>query len=273
MSHRSTVVFSDLDGTLLDARSYTFEAALPGLERLRRAKVPLVICTSKSRAEIEFWRKGLNNHHPYILESGGGIVVPEGYFAPEAVESIPVCKERIGRDILLVLGTPYSELRRALCELRDEGFPVRGVGDMDAREFAELTGLPLEQSRLAKQRAFDEPFTFDGSEARLDELVSSIAVKGLRFSRGRLYHITGNNDKGQAVRILTQLYRSKLGDLFTIGLGDSPLDFPMFESVERAVLVQNASGRHDACPDLPGLWRVDGIGPAGWTQAILMLVP
>lgn len=47
------VVFSDLDGALLDHETYEFDAARPALDRLRRDGVPLVLCTSKTRAEVE----------------------------------------------------------------------------------------------------------------------------------------------------------------------------------------------------------------------------
>jgi mannosyl-3-phosphoglycerate phosphatase len=269
LSNQSIVIFTDLDGTLLDARRYTFEAAIPGLRKVREAGVPLVICTSKSQAEIQFWREQLDNRDPYILESGGGIVIPDGYFEPEWAESICPDRRRVDDGTLLVLGTPYADLRQALRELKTEGFAVRGVGDMTASEFAELTGLSLEQAEMAKDRHFDEPFVFSGGDAELESLKLSIREKGLRFSRGRLFHITGDNDKGRAVRLLERLYEKKLGELRTVGLGDSPLDFPMFEVVDQPVLVQNASGRHDSCPDLPGLYRVDRIGPEGWTKAII----
>jgi len=272
LSSQSIVIFTDLDGTLLDGRRYTFDAAVPGLHKVREAGVPLVICTSKSQAEIQFWREQLENHDPYILESGGGIVIPDGYFEAEWMKSICPDRRRVDDGTLLVLGTPYARLRQALGELKAEGFSVRGVGDMTAGEFADLTGLSLEQAEMAKDRHFDEPFVFSGSDAELESLKLSIGKKGLRFSQGRLYHITGDNDKGRAVTILKQLFEKKLGELNTVGLGDSPLDFPMFEVVDQPVLVQNANGEHDSCPDFPGLYRVDRIGPEGWTKAIAELL-
>ena len=43
------LVFTDLDGTLLDHHSYSHAAALPGLERLRGLEVPVIPVTSKTR--------------------------------------------------------------------------------------------------------------------------------------------------------------------------------------------------------------------------------
>ena len=69
----SLVVFSDLDGTLLDHYTYSFEDARPALGRLRAAGVPLVLCTSKTRAEIAPLRDALRNTHPFISENGGAV--------------------------------------------------------------------------------------------------------------------------------------------------------------------------------------------------------
>ncbi len=46
------IVFSDLDGTLLDHRTYDYTPALPALASLQEKQIPLVFCTSKTAAEI-----------------------------------------------------------------------------------------------------------------------------------------------------------------------------------------------------------------------------
>jgi mannosyl-3-phosphoglycerate phosphatase len=53
------LIFTDLDGTLLEQATYSFEAALPALQALRERNIPLIICTSKTRAEIEWFRSKL----------------------------------------------------------------------------------------------------------------------------------------------------------------------------------------------------------------------
>jgi predicted mannosyl-3-phosphoglycerate phosphatase (HAD superfamily) len=50
------VIFTDLDGTLLDDSSYSFEPAHEALAEVRIRKIPLILCTSKTRAEKEAWR-------------------------------------------------------------------------------------------------------------------------------------------------------------------------------------------------------------------------
>ncbi len=258
-------VFSDLDGTLLDAKTYRFDAALPALAGLLARRIPLVICSSKTRREVEAWQGRLGTHDPFIFENGGGICVPQGVF-PFAVEG----KEADGRT-LIALGTPYSLLRSALRELREGlGVRVTGFGDLSAAGVAALTGLPPADVDLARQREFDEPFVFDDPhEPRKDEFLRAVEDRGLRWTRGAFFHLLGDNDKGAAVRILAGFYRRTLPGLVTVGLGDAPNDLPLLGAVDVPVLVQRADGTYAEGTWPSGTVYADGPGPRGWNVAIL----
>ncbi len=266
------VVFTDLDGTLLDHETYSFSAAVPALELLREECIPLVFCSSKTRAEILRWRKRLGNHDPFISENGGGIFVPLSYFPEDDVRSVWPKMETIEGYFVLVLGTPYPVLRRALEDLRARSFNVKGFGDMSVPEVIEATGMSGEEAELAKEREFDEPFIFYEGKEKIEALFRSIREKGLRCTQGRFYHLMGEHDKGKAVDMLKRLYQLKLGDIMTIALGDSPGDFPMLERVDYAILVRNYKGEHDQRISLPNLIKAEGIGPDGWNRALLSLI-
>lgn len=53
------LVFSDLDGTLLDSHSYDWQPAAPWLTRLREANVPVILCSSKTSAEMLYLTKNV----------------------------------------------------------------------------------------------------------------------------------------------------------------------------------------------------------------------
>lgn len=267
------VIFTDLDGTLLDFHTYAFSAALPALELIIRKNIPLIICSSKTKAEIEQWREKLNNPHPFISENGGGIFIPRAYFPENDLNTLAQKQEQTDAYTVLILGTPYTSLRQALEELREDGFTIKGFGDMNAEEVAQITDLNLEDAELAKRREFDEPFVFSGEATRIESLVVAIAAKGLRcVAGGRLLHVTGDNDKGKAVEIITQLYRKELGEITTVALGDSPNDFRMLAHVDYPILVRNHKGEHDHRLTLPNLLKADGIGPEGWNKAVFSIV-
>src|SRR5437867_11570217 len=74
------ILFTDLDGALLDATTYRHDVTRSALDRLREYAVPLIICTSKTKAEVEPLRREIDNHDPFIVENGGALYIWEGYF-------------------------------------------------------------------------------------------------------------------------------------------------------------------------------------------------
>lgn len=257
------IIFSDLDGTLLDEAKYSFDGALPALSLIQACGVPLVLCSSKTRAEIVACRQAMHNIHPFITENGGGIFIPRGYFSAPA-ESVDGYQR-------ITLGLPYAEIRQHFIALRERlGASVRGFGDMVAEEVAELTGLTLDGAALAKQRDFDEPFVFDGAPDA--GFLRAIEDAGLRWTQGRIFHIMGTHDKGLAVKTLESLYRDEYGEITSIGLGDSLNDLPLLQSVDHPVLIRHEDGSFDDRIAMAGLMKTQGAGPRGWNEAVLQLL-
>ncbi len=262
---QQTIIYSDLDGTLLDPVNYSFSAALPALNLVRTRAIPLVLCSSKTRAEIMGCRREMDNAHPFVSENGGGIFIPQGYF-PQPVEA-----EEVAGYWRITLGTPYAEVRRHFVRLRAAlGVAVRGFADMTVDEVARLTGLLPEQAALAKQRDFDEPFVFDGAADQA--FLRAIEAAGLCWTQGRIFHIMGRHDKGRAVRLLTALYEREYGAVASIGLGDGFNDLPMLEAVARPVLIRHEDGGFDSRIVMTGLMKTRRPGPQGWNEAILELI-
>jgi len=249
---RKTIIFTDLDGTLLDHSSYSFAAAEAALSFIKQKNIPLIICSSKTKKEIMYYRKKLGIQDPFISENGGGIFIPFGFFKKELKGmKLPVSQEH---DFLVIrLGAEYALLRHVLEEIRREGFSVRGFGDMTVSEVSERTGISLDEAAMAKERDFDEPFYFDGNESAVAKLL-------------------GENDKGKAASIIAELYKKKHKDITTIALGDSPNDIPMLKVADYPVVVQKPNGLYDEQIRLSRIIKADGIGPAGWNSAVLWLL-
>ena len=280
---KKLIIFTDLDGTLLDYSSYSFDPALPALQLLKERDIPFIICSSKTKKEIEYYRKKIGINHPFISENGGGIFIPKGYFVFEVQNSYnppspPFNKGGLGgfseeNDYHVIrLGARYSDLRKAIEALRKEGFKVRGFGDMSAKEISEVAGMTIEEAKMAKERDFDEPFIFKGSNAEVKELLHAIEKKGFNVAKGRFFHILGNSDKGKATSILIDLYKKKYDKVISIAIGDSPNDIPMLEKVDYPVIVQKPDGSYDTQIDIPHLTTADGIGPVGWNKVVLSLL-
>lgn len=266
------IIFTDLDGTLLDEQ-YSFSRALPALKMLRTRNIPLIICSSKTRSEIEACRKALKNRHPFISENGGGIFIPRDYF-PFKIH-LSGCRVLRGGDYLVIsLGAAYRDLREALAGLRERGFVVRGFGDMSVSEVSSMTGLRRSAAVRAKERDFDEPFVFQGSKKEVAELKRRITMMGFHYTQGEFFHIMGNSDKGRAVGILKELYKRHLKKTVSVALGDSPNDIEMLQRADYAFVVQKGDGAHhpEVLRRVRRAVKIDAIGPEGWNMAIEKLL-
>jgi mannosyl-3-phosphoglycerate phosphatase family protein len=268
------IIFTDLDGTLLDHHSYSFAAAGEALDLLRREKTPLIFCTSKTRAEVEPLRRKLGNTHPFITENGGGVFIPDGYF-PKRIQGAV----KVRHYACLALGRPYEEICGEFDALLEEtAVSAEGFHQMTARAIAENTGLSREEARWAAQREFDLPFFFAGAaEKDHRRFRAAAARRGLTVAEGgRFCHLFAGGDKGQATRRLIQLYRASLphSRLRTAALGDSPNDLPMLTAVDHPIVLPQ---RRDEFNDillekLPRAAQAPAPGPAGWNAAVLALL-
>jgi len=266
------IIYTDLDGTLLDHQTYSCAAALPALRAAIDKGVPIIFCSSKTRAEIEVIQQCALVRDPFIVENGGAVYLPGGYF-PFNIEG------SILRDGLQVieLGAPYSRLVEALRQIR-AGMPCRvlGFSDMTEDEIAEDCGLMPAEARRARRREYDEAFKIIGADAGAAQLIlRKIEEAGLRYAiGGRYYHLMGDNDKGRAVRVLNDLFKRAHGSIVTVGLGDSQNDLPMLEAVDLPVLVKKPEGRYDqtVVDRLPGARLAGEVGPQGWKTAVMEIL-
>jgi mannosyl-3-phosphoglycerate phosphatase len=253
---------------LLAHDSYSWAAARPAMEELRRREIPLILCTSKTRSEVQLLRRALGNSDPFVVENGGLIVFPHGYFS--AAKSLPLHGSRI-----LMLGQPYQETVQALRALaRQAGVGVRGFHQMSADEIADATGLSLKAAHLARKRESCEPFVFQNASPAQVRTFSRLAHRlGYSLQRGgRYWHLSSSCDKGLGVSTMIAFYRACWGvPIRTVGLGDSGNDLPMLQLVDRPVLMPKSNGSFDqeVSEAMPTIRRAGGPGPAGWGCAVL----
>lgn len=268
------VVFTDLDATLLDPYTYSWEPARPALEALRRRQASIVLVSSKTFSEMSPLHGQLALRDPFVVENGGGVMMEETSREARFFRRQGFSLERAESEgfVQLPLGPSYEMLTRALSEMAAElGCDTRGFAALSNAEIAELTGLPLEEANKARRRNFDEPFLIvDGNEDCEVLLCEAAALRGLTVVRGgRFLHLIGHEGKGRAVSLLIAAYRDQYDEMRTMGLGDSPNDFSFLELVDFPVLV-------GVSPDSPPVWRCPcnvrtfpEAGPRAWNSAVL----
>ena len=262
----SRIVFSDLDGTLLND-AFAWEEAKPGLDALRAAGVPLILASSKTRREMESWRKKLGNTDPYIVENGGALLIPATW------KPMPARAQQAERGTYRIeIGVPLARLRAALREISAElGAGLRGFGDLSRDELTEHSGLSGEDLENALSREYDEPFIAPGNltggqKAKLAQLARA---RWLNVSRGgRFFHLHGPTSKAKAAQVLLETLTPPLT---IISVGDAPNDMELLQLAHHQIVVARPDGTH--APELqravPNAVFTSGIGPAGFSEGIL----
>ncbi|MBP1912177.1 mannosyl-3-phosphoglycerate phosphatase [Thermococcus stetteri] len=223
------VIFLDLDRTVL-GDDYSPEPARGVVESLLRAGFEVVLNSSKTFSEQEYYRKAWGLEGPFIVENGSGIFIPEGYF-PFEVEGRKIAGYRV-----IELGERYERIRKVLDGIAGE-YGLKYYGNSSLEEVVTFTGLPEELARLAMKRMYSETIFRWEKEGFSEVLVE----KGLKVSRGsRFVNVTGDTDKGKAAKLLLDLY-SKVSPVESYAVGDGENDFPLFDVVDHAFIVGDLS--------------------------------
>nr|WP_113865161.1 mannosyl-3-phosphoglycerate phosphatase-related protein [Brenneria salicis]NMN91689.1 mannosyl-3-phosphoglycerate phosphatase [Brenneria salicis ATCC 15712 = DSM 30166]RBP65747.1 mannosyl-3-phosphoglycerate phosphatase [Brenneria salicis ATCC 15712 = DSM 30166]RLM31790.1 mannosyl-3-phosphoglycerate phosphatase [Brenneria salicis ATCC 15712 = DSM 30166] len=256
------MIFTDLDGSLLDHDTYNWEPARPWLARLRQWEIPVIITTSKTAAEVEQLQNELGlSHLPYIAENGALIVLPPAWCAhPDYPRK--------------VFDADYPAICARLHQIRErESFQFKGFADMDNEAVAGVTGLSLEDAGLARQREASEPLLWLDDATALARFRQCLAEYGLSLTQGgRFYHVMGQRvSKGQAAIWIKKQYADKDGtQVTTFGLGDGPNDISLLTAMDFAILIKGKGIQLvELPPDYVGkLYRTQAMGPVGWSEGL-----
>jgi mannosyl-3-phosphoglycerate phosphatase len=266
------LVATDLDATLLDAATYRWDAARPALHALAERGARLVLCTSKTRSETAALAADLPAASPpaLVVENGGALVVPVS-----DLERTPGGARREADDWVIALGVARATLVAALRDIaRETGTALTGFADLAPDAIARLTGLDRDAAQRASEREYDEPVRIEGGEDAARRVAAAAARRGLRLVKGgRFHHLTGETDKGRALRVLVDLHAAEGRRFTTIALGDAPVDLSLLAAVDHPVIVPGPDGFDpELTAAVPAAERAPLPGPAGWNAAVLDLL-
>jgi len=265
------LVFTDLDGTLLDHETYAHEPASEALAELAARGIPVIPNTSKTIDEMLVWRTRLALDGPFIVENGSALVLPVDH--PEwPIDAATGVRDERGFHVV-TFGTTIATIKARLNELDvARRYDCDAFSQLDVAAVAAATGLDLAAATQAKARRFSEPLRWRDDDAALARLVAELAAAGLRAIRGgRFVHVIGDTDKGVALERTARLYAADgAGDVTTIALGDSPNDAEMLNAADIAVVVRNPHASKPSLTRDASLYT-SAAGPGGWQEAFDVL--
>jgi len=261
MKKNNYIVFTDLDGTLLNHDDYDFSAAKEAIQYLKSQSIPIIIATSKTFSEVVKLQKKIGLHAPFIVENGAGIFIPSNCILADAM---------IYKDdwIKVSQAHSYIELRLFFTNMKRD-YPIKGFGDMSVKEVIDLTGLDELSAVDAMKRDFTEPFIIDDISL-IPQLKEKANFEGLDIVEGgRFFHLISlNQDKANAMKNLTHMYDEYHDTLHKkIALGDSANDFTMIKEADIGVLLQRYDGSYAAI-GTDAIYKAAFAGSKGWNSSI-----
>lgn len=255
------IVFSDLDGTLLNHETYDYTPALETLSTLQSKNIPVILASSKTAAEILDIRDALKlSTYPAIVENGAGVLEPSN--------------EKNKTDDTHVYQELINKINQLPNHLRQQ---FQGFNDWSIDEVVHHTGLSAQNAALAKQRAFSEPGLWFGSKSDFEDFEKRLKDKGLAVTQGgRFISISKGHTKAHMMHVILHQFKqqskdAETGKILSIALGDAPNDIEMLEAADIGVVVFNPSR-----PVLSPLRnekngqviRTTLPGPEGWAEAM-----
>lgn len=264
------LIFTDMDGTLLNHHDYHFEATLPLMQSLDEQDIPVIFNTSKTLAEMQQLAQQFNNRHPFIVENGSAVVIPTGYFPDHLINQLDHEVITLDAYRVVVIGKSFDDIQKFVTRLNPEAV---NFSRCSVEQAMSITGLSNREARAAQQRDFSVPLQFENKQAQ-QEFIRQAAESGFSTLRGgRFVHILGQCDKGSSMLVLKSLFEDRYEqDFHILALGDSPNDLHMLTHADKAVIVSSPSS-HLLQPNHPALYLTQQPAPEGWVEGVKRVLP
>ena len=265
---KDLIIFTDLDGSLLDEKTYRASPADSLFEILKTHGIPVVFNSSKTFPEMLKVRRSMANHQPFVVENGSAVYVPHDH----EIAGTKGLEPAQGY-FRYVLGVSHQRIKDFL-NSAGEASKYSALTQMSEAECASVTGLSGPNVLMAQTREFSEPLLWRDSEASLKKFSDMALSEGLRLVKGgRFVHLMGDTDKNLAQRWLVNRMRLVHGKNYKVmALGDSENDAQMLADADYPVLIRSEKhGFPDIETESP-VYRTKRTGPSGWHEAVRTIV-
>lgn len=264
----SRVIYTDLDGTLLDLETYDHRITEESVHKLTNSGTPVIFCSSKTLAEQRYFQELFHLNTPMIIENGAGVVIPRTFHA--YFEDLP---HRIIDNYLLFSFTEgYNFILENLDRIRKElNLKLLGYHDLQFGEISEITGISVDDLERTTNRLFSETLLMgDFNAPNFQKMRQALFEVDLQCTPGsKFFTISGiSSNKGKAINWLNRhLKQINSKNFTTIGIGDSFNDLSMLAEVERPFLVQKPDSTFSKI-EVHNLMKIEKPGPYGWNEII-----
>ncbi len=257
MSKKKIIIFTDLDGSLLDKKTFKFDIIEDYFKELISRGIIIILNSSKTESELLDFNKQNNLNLSFISENGSSI-----HGLNKIHRNLPdkVIISRSKNEIQKIYDKNIS------LDLKNKIVPIL---ELNIDEQKEIFGLPLDKLSLATKRMYSIPVLFKGTDIDRNNFFKVINDIGLTAqSGGRIINICDDTNKSKAMSKTLILIRKKLSnEITTIGVGDNENDIEMLEQSDFPCLIKNENF-DSSLINIDNLIKSNEPSPIGWSDVI-----
>ena len=261
MNNKDILIFTDLDGSLLNHKNFEFNTIKPFILKCLRNNIRIIPNTSKTKNEVEFFSEQMGVDIPFIVENGS------------AIHNLDLVCSHFGKNNKsLILSRTADEIfeifnNKVPLSLRNQCLFLK---DMNASKQSKVLGLNGEQLTSALNRLYSIPLIFNGPIEIKNELISIFNDLDIKLHEGgRVINICDNCSKGDAMKIILKKMEDIKKKYHSIVIGDSPNDISMLDLSNQPCVVPLPDQENLKKLKLKKVIRANQVAPDGWKEVVL----
>jgi mannosyl-3-phosphoglycerate phosphatase len=265
------LIFTDLDGTLVDHHTYSFADAANYIAQLNARHIAIVPNTSKTFCEVKKYSQEMGLNGPLITENGSGIYIPIDSL-PQQPSGTELCNNYWVKS--------FSYPRQYWLDIINTMRPAyagcfESFSDMSIQRLVEVTGLSEDDAALAKNRDYSEPLLWLSTESLKLRFIEEAKKHGARpLIGGRFLHMCGQSNKGLAMQWLADEIQKQYPhqSFQTIALGDGGNDIDMLEKADVACRIASPVNAFPQLTRKHNVYDSTAFGPNGWVEVLQKII-
>ena len=264
------LIFTDLDGTLLDHENYSFGTNKKTISTIINNKNEIIFNTSKTFSECKKLLKELKLlNMPFSTENGAVIYFPKIRFNKIKNSS------SFGRYWSVRIAKLSSKNWYQFLKLKQKKYNFFIAQDLSPKILKKYTNL--NNTNMMLDREASQIILWEDNLTKLKLFKKDLKSEkdGVLIKGSRFMQISSICNKRIAKKLISHAYDIQFRDKYsinTIALGDSKNDIDMLNSCKYSCLIKNSS---DAYPKLrlnkKNVFKSSKIAPDGWSEVLYKL--
>jgi len=252
----SIIIFTDLDGSLLDRDTFKFDTIKEYIKSLINDGIIIIPNSSKTEKEIEKFSMELGIALPYISENGSAIhrlnLINQNF-----PNKIILSREK--DELIKIFDSKVPEKIRNKCHL---------ISKMNKKKQEQIFGQKEDKLRDVLSRNYTLPLLFNGEKKEKNKLLKILNKNSLTLQEGgRVSNLCDNVNKVKSMNKVIKILKKTEDKIKTIAVGDNYNDLDMLKNSDVPCLVFNDQFKLDRI-NIDNLMFSNKPSPEGWADVI-----